>query len=97
MGTITFLVAPTMLSSGATAGASFTGTLSRMRELDATSSWDLQMQVSPKTMTMPNNQWLEWSSQDHSALTRLKVDPLLDKLRSDPRFANLVRRARPLK
>jgi eukaryotic-like serine/threonine-protein kinase len=38
-------------------------------------------------------QWLERSYQDREPkLTRLKVDPLLDPLRSDPRFADLVRR-----
>ena len=38
-------------------------------------------------------QWLERSYQDHSPdMTNLKLDPLLDPLRSDPRFANLVRR-----
>jgi DNA-binding winged helix-turn-helix (wHTH) protein/TolB-like protein/Tfp pilus assembly protein PilF len=37
-------------------------------------------------------QWLERGYQDHPAMTRLKIDPLLDNLRSDPRFADLVRR-----
>ncbi len=37
--------------------------------------------------------WLEKSYQDRAQeLTRLKVDPQLDNLRSDPRFADLVRR-----
>jgi Flp pilus assembly protein TadD len=38
-------------------------------------------------------QWLEQSYQDHaSRMTILQVDPFLDPLRSDPRFANLVSR-----
>jgi tetratricopeptide (TPR) repeat protein len=38
-------------------------------------------------------QWLEQSYRDHdSSITRLKVDPLFDSLRSDPRFAELTRR-----
>jgi serine/threonine protein kinase/tetratricopeptide (TPR) repeat protein len=38
-------------------------------------------------------QWLEKSYQDHaSRMTILQVDPFLDPLRSDPRFANLVQR-----
>jgi tetratricopeptide (TPR) repeat protein len=38
-------------------------------------------------------QWLERSYQDRAvAMSVLKVDPLLDNLRSDPRFADLVRR-----
>jgi len=38
-------------------------------------------------------QWLERDYQDRDfELTSLKVDPLLDSLRSDPRFADLVRR-----
>jgi serine/threonine-protein kinase len=38
-------------------------------------------------------QWLEKSYQDHEPrITRLKVDPLMDGLRSDPRFADLVKR-----
>jgi TolB-like protein/Flp pilus assembly protein TadD len=38
-------------------------------------------------------QWLERSCQDHEGrITRIKVDPLLDSLRSDPRFADLERR-----
>ncbi len=38
-------------------------------------------------------QWLEKSYQDREArITRLKVDPLLDNLHSDPHFADLVRR-----
>jgi serine/threonine-protein kinase len=38
-------------------------------------------------------QWLEKSYQDHEArITRLKVDPDFDSLRSDPRYADLVRR-----
>jgi serine/threonine-protein kinase len=37
--------------------------------------------------------WLEKSYQDHANdLVILKVDPLLDSLHSDPRFADLVRR-----
>jgi serine/threonine protein kinase/TolB-like protein/Tfp pilus assembly protein PilF len=37
-------------------------------------------------------QWLERSCQDHEPrITRIKVDPLLDSLRSDPRFADLER------
>ncbi|HJZ66610.1 MAG TPA: protein kinase [Blastocatellia bacterium] len=38
-------------------------------------------------------QWLERSYQDRANdLINLKIDPLLDNLRSDPRFADLVRR-----
>ena len=38
-------------------------------------------------------QWLERSYQDHAnELSQLKFDPLLDNLRSDPRFTDLVRR-----
>jgi tetratricopeptide (TPR) repeat protein len=38
-------------------------------------------------------QWLEKGYQDRADdLTLLKVDPLLDKLRSDPRLADLVKR-----
>ena len=38
-------------------------------------------------------QWLEREYQDRAVeLLSLKVDPLLDSLRSDPRFADLVRR-----
>jgi serine/threonine-protein kinase len=38
-------------------------------------------------------QWLEKSYQDREGrITRLKVDPLLGDLHSDPRFADLVRR-----
>ena len=38
-------------------------------------------------------QWLERSLQDHAwDITYLKVDPLMDNLRSDPRFADLVKR-----
>ncbi len=38
-------------------------------------------------------QWLEKSYQDREPrITRLKVDPLLGDLHSDPRFADLVRR-----
>ncbi|MCA1617586.1 MAG: hypothetical protein LC729_04130 [Acidobacteria bacterium] len=38
-------------------------------------------------------QWLEKGYQDHALeLPILKVDPLFDNLRSDPRFADLVRR-----
>jgi eukaryotic-like serine/threonine-protein kinase len=38
-------------------------------------------------------QWLERSYQDRAFdMTYLKVDPLIDNLRSDPRFADLVRR-----
>jgi len=38
-------------------------------------------------------QWLEKSYQDHgNDLTGLKIDPLLESLRSDPRFTDLVRR-----
>jgi len=38
-------------------------------------------------------QWLERGYQDRALeMTRLKVDPFLDNLRSDPRFADLVRR-----
>jgi TolB-like protein/predicted Zn-dependent protease len=37
--------------------------------------------------------WLEKSVEDHDLITaRLKVDPRFDSLRSDPRFADLVRR-----
>jgi len=37
--------------------------------------------------------WLEKCYQDHSNdLIGLKIDPFLDSLRSDPRFADLVRR-----
>ncbi|HEY0004256.1 MAG TPA: protein kinase [Pyrinomonadaceae bacterium] len=38
-------------------------------------------------------QWLETSYQNHSQnMTRLRVNPLLDNLRSDPRFDEMVRR-----
>jgi hypothetical protein len=38
-------------------------------------------------------QWLEKTCQDRtSRMTILQVDPFLDPLRSDPRFADLVRR-----
>jgi serine/threonine protein kinase/Tfp pilus assembly protein PilF len=38
-------------------------------------------------------QWLERSYKaDESKITRLKVDPLLDNLRSDPRFSDVMRR-----
>jgi tetratricopeptide (TPR) repeat protein len=38
-------------------------------------------------------EWLEKSYQDHTPyLSTIKVDPLLDNLRSDPRFAELMRR-----
>jgi hypothetical protein len=38
-------------------------------------------------------QWLERSLQDHAFdITYLNVDPLMDNLRSDPRFADLVKR-----
>jgi serine/threonine-protein kinase len=38
-------------------------------------------------------QWFEKSYQDREPrITRIKVDPLLDNLHSDPRFADLVRR-----
>ncbi len=38
-------------------------------------------------------QWLERGYQDHSTdMTELKTDPFFDPLRSDPRFADLVRR-----
>ncbi len=38
-------------------------------------------------------QWLEKSYQDREArITRLKVDPLMDSLHADPRFADLVKR-----
>jgi eukaryotic-like serine/threonine-protein kinase len=37
-------------------------------------------------------QWLEKSCQDREArITRLKVDPLMDNLRSDPRFESVLR------
>ena len=40
-------------------------------------------------------QWLERSYQDRAfEMAILKVDPLLDNLRSDPRFADLVQRVR---
>jgi tetratricopeptide (TPR) repeat protein len=38
-------------------------------------------------------QWLEMGYQDHAlVMTVLKVDPRFDNLRSDPRFADLLRR-----
>ena len=38
-------------------------------------------------------QWLERSLQDRAwDITFLKVDPLMDNLHSDPRFADLVKR-----
>jgi len=41
-------------------------------------------------------EWLEKAFQDHESLVLyLRVDPLFDPLRSDPRFDNLVRRVGP--
>ena len=38
-------------------------------------------------------EWLEKSYRDRSSeIAYFKVDPLLDNLRADPRFADLVRR-----
>jgi hypothetical protein len=38
-------------------------------------------------------QWLEKSYQDHAPeISQIKVDPLLDNLHTDPRFADLVKR-----
>jgi len=38
-------------------------------------------------------QWLEKSYEDHEPrITRIKVDPLVDSLRSDPRLADLQHR-----
>jgi len=38
-------------------------------------------------------QWLEKSFKDHTMdIGYLKVDPFFDNVRSDPRFADLVRR-----
>jgi len=36
--------------------------------------------------------WLEKAYSQHSSLTNLKVDPIYDPLRSDPRFQDLLRR-----
>ena len=36
--------------------------------------------------------WLEKAYSQHSSLTSLKVDPIYDPLRSDPRFQDLLRR-----
>jgi len=36
--------------------------------------------------------WLEKAYSQHSSLTTLKVDPIYDPLRSDPRFQDLLRR-----
>jgi hypothetical protein len=37
--------------------------------------------------------WLERGYQEHSnAMTALKVDPMYDPLRGDPRFQDLIRR-----
>jgi len=39
-------------------------------------------------------EWLEKAYSQHSNIvTMLKVDPIYDPLRSDPRFTNLLRRA----
>jgi tetratricopeptide (TPR) repeat protein len=37
-------------------------------------------------------EWLERAYNEHALLTGLKVDPQWDNLRTDPRFANLMRR-----
>lgn len=37
-------------------------------------------------------QWLEKAYEERDALVWLKVDPRWDGLRSDPRFADLIRR-----
>lgn len=38
-------------------------------------------------------EWLNTAYQEHSAgLIRLRTDPILDPLRSDPRYAELVRK-----
>ena len=43
--------------------------------------------------------WLEktYENRELIALSSLKLDPLWDPLRSDPRFADLMRRISPLK
>ena len=37
-------------------------------------------------------EWLEKGYEDRSIGTHIKVDPIFDPLRSDPRFADLLRR-----
>jgi hypothetical protein len=38
-------------------------------------------------------QWLAKSYQDHAPeISQIKVDPILDSLHTDPRFADLVKR-----
>jgi tetratricopeptide (TPR) repeat protein len=72
------------------------------QELAKLEQWNLRQSLDPVVFVvayvgMGNNDlalaWLEKAYAQHSnAMTTLKVDPLYDPLRGDPRFQNLLRR-----